>query len=224
MLRNEGKLKIRLLAGREQVQDYIVNEKHVKVRSSRKEHIMKRKFLEDLGLEESVIEKILAENGKDLTGLKAKVDDLVEQISVKDETLKQKNQKISDLEKIDIEALKKEQFDLGKAEGSKEIENFKRQNAIDKVYDSEFEVEGKKYKVKDKKGIQGYLDSEKIKYENDQVTGLVEQFSEIVKTSPYLFESDVKNPQFADQTPGTDPNTDSENALRLAMGLEPKKD
>ena len=185
---------------------------------------MKRKFLEDLGLEEEVVNKIMAENGKDLNDLKAKVDDLNEQIAVKETTIKQKNEKITELEKVDIEALKKEQFDLGKAEGSKEVENFKRQNAIDKVYDTEFEVDGKKYKVKDKKGLQGYLDNEKIKYENDQVSGLVEQFTEIVKTSPYLFETDTKNPQFADTTPGSNPSKDSENALRQAMGLEPKKD
>ena len=185
---------------------------------------MKRKFLEDLGLEDEVVNKIMAENGKDLTDLKVKVDDLTEQINVKDTTIKQKNEKISELEKVDIEKLKKEQFDLGKAEGSKEVESFKRQNAIDKVYEKEFEVEGKKYKVKDKKGLQGYLDNEKIKYENDEVTGLVEQFTEIVKTSPYLFESDTKNPQFADKTPGTNPTKDDVNALRLAMGLEPKKD
>lgn len=185
---------------------------------------MKRKFLEDLGLEDEVVNKIMAENGKDLTELKAKVDDLNEQISVKDSTIKQKNDKITELEKVDIEAIKKEQFDLGKAEGSKEVEDFKRQNAIEKVYNEEFEVDGKKYKVKDKKGLQGYLNNEKIKYENDQVSGLVEQFSEIVKTSPYLFETDSKNPQFADSTPGTNPNKDNENALRQAMGLEPKKD
>lgn len=185
---------------------------------------MKRKFLEDLGLEDEVVNKIMAENGKDLTELKSKVDVLTEQINVKDETLKKKNEKITELEKVDIEAIKKEQFDLGKAEGSKEVEDLKKQNAIDKIYSEEFEVDGKKYKVKDKKGLQGYLDNEKIKYENDQVSGLVEQFSEIVKTSPYLFETDTKNPQFADKTPGTNSNKDNENSLRLAMGLEPKKD
>lgn len=185
---------------------------------------MKRKFLEDLGLEDEVVNKIMAENGKDLTELKAKVDDLNEQISVKETTIKQKNDKITELEKVDIEAIKKEQFDLGKEESSKEIENFKKQNAIDKIYNEEFEVDGKKYKVKDKKGLQGYLDNEKIKYENDQVSGLVEQFSEIVKTSPYLFETDTKNPQFADTTQGTNQNKDDENALRQAMGLELKKD
>lgn len=185
---------------------------------------MKRKFLEDLGLEKEAIDKIMAEAGRDTTALQVKVDELTEQLNVKEQTISNKNAKIAELEKVDIEALKKEQFDLGKAEGSKEVENFKRQNAIDKVYDTEFEVEGKKYKVKDKKGLQGYLDNEKIKYENNQVSGLVEQFSEIVKTSPYLFETDTKNPQFADTTPGSNPSKDSENALRQAMGLEPKKD
>ena len=185
---------------------------------------MKRKFLEDLGLEEEIVNKIIAENGKDITTLKAKVDDLTEQIGVKETTIKQKNEKIKELEEVDIEALKTEQYELGKKEGSKEVESFKRQNAIDKVYEKEFEVDGKKYKVKDKRGLQGYLDDKKIKYENDEVTGLVEQFSEIVKTSPYLFETDTKNPQFADSTPGTKPDTDSENELREAMGLEPKKD
>ena len=185
---------------------------------------MKRKFLEDLGLEEEVVNKIMAENGKDLTELKSKVDDLNEQIAVKETTIKQKNDKIIELEKVDIEAIKKQAREEGFAEGSKEIEDFKRQNAIDKVYNEEFEVEGKKYKVKDKKGLQGYLDNEKIKYENDQISGLVEQFSEIVKTSPYLFETDTKNPQFADTTPGTNPDKDDENALRQAMGLEIKKD
>ncbi len=185
---------------------------------------MKRKFLEDLGLEEEAIIKIMTENSKDLTGLKAKVDDLTEQVAVKEETIRQKSEKISEFEKVDIEAIKKQAKEEGFAEGSKEIENFKRQNAIDKIFAQEFEVDGKKYKVKDKKGLQGYLDNEKIKYENDEVSGLVEQFSEIVKTSPYLFETDTKKPQFADSTPGISPNRDSENALRGAMGLELKKD
>lgn len=87
---------------------------------------MKRKFLEDLGLETDAIEKIMAEAGKDVTSLKARVDDLTEQINVKETTIAEKNKKIAEFEKIDVEAIKKEQFDLGKAEGSKEIENFKR--------------------------------------------------------------------------------------------------
>lgn len=185
---------------------------------------MKRKFLEDLGLEPEVIQKIMDENGKDVTTLKAKVDDLTEQIAVKETTITEKNNKIAELEKVDVEAIQRQAKEEGFAEGSKEVESFKRQNAIEKVYAQEFEVDGKKYKVKDKRGLQGYLDDEKIKYENGEVSGLVEQFSEIVKTSPYLFETDTKSPQFADMTLGTNSNRDNENALRGAMGLELKKD
>lgn len=163
---------------------------------------MKREFLKDLGLEDDVIEKIMAETGKERGTLQSKIDDLQEKVNSRDETIKSKNQEISELKKVDIEAVKKEQFELGKAEGSKEVEDFKRQSAIDKIYEQEFEIDGQKYKVKDKKALQGYLDNEKIKYENNEVSGLVEQFTEIVKTSPYLFETDKKNPQFADTTQG----------------------
>ena len=65
---------------------------------------MKRKFLEDLGLETDVIEKIMAENGKNTIALKSKIDDLTEQIEVKETTIAEKNNKIAEFEKIDIEA------------------------------------------------------------------------------------------------------------------------
>ena len=57
---------------------------------------MKRDFLKNLGLEEEVIDKIITENGKDITTYKAKLDELTETIAVKDEILKQKNEKISE--------------------------------------------------------------------------------------------------------------------------------
>ena len=60
---------------------------------------MKRKFLEDLGLEADVVEKIMIESGKDTTALKAKVDELTEKINVKDTTISEKNNKIAELEK-----------------------------------------------------------------------------------------------------------------------------
>ena len=74
---------------------------------------MKRKFLEDLGLEPDAIEKIMAEVGKDVTSLKARVDELTEKINVKETIIEEKNEKIAEFEKVDVEAIKKEQFDLG---------------------------------------------------------------------------------------------------------------
>lgn len=151
---------------------------------------MKRKFLEDLGLEADVIEKIMIESGKDTTALKAKVDDLTEQISVKDTTISEKNNKIAELEKVDVEAIKTAEYERGKTEGSKEIEVFKKQNALDKALS--------KYKAKDTSILSKMLDMEKVKY-NDKfeiVEGLEEQINSIKESHDYLFDNDKPLPTF----------------------------
>ncbi len=161
---------------------------------------MKRKFLEDLGLEADVVEKIMAESGKDTTALKAKVDDLTEQVNVKETTIAEKNKKITEFEKIDIEAIKNSEFQRGKEEGSKEIENFKRQNSLEKALLN--------YKAKDTSIINKMLDMEKVKF-NDKyeiVEGLEEQIKKIQETHDYLFNSDKPLPSFSDTTPGTENN------------------
>lgn len=161
---------------------------------------MKRKFLEDLGLEPDAIEKIMAEVGKDVTSLKARVDELTEKINVKETIIEEKNEKIAEFEKVDVEAIKKEQFDLGKAEGSKEIQNFKRQNALEKALS--------KYKAKDTSIINKMLDMEKVKFDDkyEIVEGLEEQVKKIQETHDYLFDSDKALPSFSDTTPGTENN------------------
>ena len=151
---------------------------------------MKRKFLEDLGLEAEAIEKIMAEAGKDVTSLKARVDDLTEQINVKDTTISEKNNKIAELEKVDVEAIKIAEYERGKQEGSKEIEVFKKQNALDKA------LQG--YKAKDTSILSKMLDMEKVKF-NDKfeiVEGLEEQINPLKESHDYLFENNNPLPTF----------------------------
>lgn len=152
---------------------------------------MKRRFLEDLGLEADVIEKIMTEAGKDVTSLKARVDDLTEQINVKETTISEKNNKIAELEKVDVEAIKTAEYERGKTDGSKEIEVFKKQNALDKALS--------KYKAKDTSILSKMLDMEKVKY-NDKfeiVEGLEEQINSIKESHDYLFNSDKTLPTFS---------------------------
>ena len=151
---------------------------------------MKRKFLEDLGLEAEAIEKIMAEAGKDVTSLKARVDDLTEQINVKDTTISEKNSKIAELEKVDVEAIKTAEYERGKQDGSKEIEVFKKQNALDKA------LQG--YKAKDTSILSKMLDMEKVKF-NDKfeiVEGLEEQINPLKESHDYLFENNNPLPTF----------------------------
>ena len=164
---------------------------------------MKRKFLEDLGLEADAIEKIMIEAGKDTTALKAKVDDLTEQINVKDTTISEKNNKIAELEKVDVEAIKKSEYERGKTEGSKEVEVFKKQNALDKALS--------KYKAKDTSILSKMLDMEKVKY-NDKfeiVEGLEDQINSIKQSYDYLFDNDKPLPTFSGEIkqPGNTPIT-----------------
>ena len=157
---------------------------------------MKRKFLEDLGLEADVVEKIMIESGKDTTALKAKVDELTEQIDVKDTTISEKNNKIAELEKVDVEAIKSAEYERGKQEGSKEVEVFKKQNALDKA------LQG--YKAKDTSILSKMLDMEKVKF-NDKyeiVEGLEEQINPLKESHDYLFENDNPLPIFSGPTPG----------------------
>lgn len=159
---------------------------------------MKRKFLEDLGLEADVVEKIMIESGKDTTALKAKVDELTEQVNVKETTISEKNNRIAELEKVDVEAIKNAEYERGKQEGSKEIEVFKKQNALDKALSQ--------YKAKDTSILSKMLDMEKVKF-NDKyeiVEGLEEQINPLKESHDYLFENDNPLPQFTGgiQQPG----------------------
>lgn len=151
---------------------------------------MKRKFLEDLGLESDVIEKIMSEAGKDTTALKAKVDDLTERLTVKETTISEKNNKIAELEKVDVEAIRTAEYERGKADGSKEIETFKKQNALEKTLSQ--------YKAKDTGILSKMLDMEKVKF-NDKfeiVEGLEEQVNTLKESHDYLFDNDNPLPAF----------------------------
>lgn len=91
---------------------------------------------------------------------------------------------------MDVEAIKTAEYERGKTEGSKEIEVFKKQNALDKA------LQG--YKAKDTSILSKMLDMDKVKF-NDKfeiVEGLEEQVNTLKESHDYLFESDKPLPQF----------------------------
>ena len=178
---------------------------------------MKRDFLKGLGLEDEVINKIMDEAGKEVNGLKTQIANLQDDIKVKDGVIETKNSKIKEFENIDVEALKKAEYEKGKAEGSAEIEKFKFNTALDNAL--------KGAKVKDSKTISGLLDMEKIKLENEQIVGLDEQLKTLKESHDYLFDNDGKTPKFSDKTPGVGGN-DEDGALaqfKNIMGIKEQK-
>ncbi len=152
---------------------------------------MKKEFLEnlfkDLEMEDntkkSIIKSILDENGNDINNEKAKTEGIKNDLKVKNALIEDLNEKIKKAEGVDIEAIKKEEYEKGKSEGSKEVEDFKKTNAL------KSSVKG----AKDFDLVFSKLDKEKIKYEkNDKgeyvVSGVDEQIKDVKEKYPFLFE------------------------------------
>lgn len=187
---------------------------------------MQRKMIEDeirkLGVTDEAeikkaVDKIMDENGNDITPLKTQIANLKEEVEVQKGVVETKNTKIKELEKVDIEAIKTSEYERGKAEGSKEVEEMK--------FNAALETALKGFKVKDKASIMGHLNMAAIGREKDEktgeikITGLEEQMKPIQENEKlsYLFESEEDNknlPNFsAQQTNSNNTNAGSGTLL-----------
>ena len=155
---------------------------------------MKRSFLEnqfkDLELDENtkkrIIDTILDENMNDIGVEKTKTETVRNDLKVKEGLIEELNAKIKEASSVDIEKIKQEQFELGKAEGSKEFENFKKTSALKEALGG--------FKAKDVELLRKMLDESKIEYEEKDgkytIKGLDDQVNGIKGSHAYLFEDE----------------------------------
>lgn len=158
---------------------------------------MNRKFLNDLlssiedeTTKKDIVDKIMEKNGEAINNVKTEVETLKNDLKVKEGLIENLNNKIKENDNIDIEAIKQEEFEKGKAEGSKEVETFKKSNALEKALGA--------YKAKDISLLSKLVDNDKITYEEKdgsyEIKGLEEQVKGIKETHSYLFEEEKQNP------------------------------
>lgn len=172
---------------------------------------MKTEDLKAQGLTDEQVNYVMSEYGKDMTASKTKIATLEDDLKVQKGVVEEKNNKLKEFEKLDIEAIKTTEYERGKAESKAEMEKFKFNNALDSAL--------KEAKVKDNKTISGLLDMEKIKYENEKIVGLDEQLKTLKESHDYLFESDKPMPQFTTGLNTGKEISDDAN-LRKIMGLK----
>lgn len=188
---------------------------------------MKRSFLEEKfkGLEiddstkKAIIDSILDENMNDIGLEKTKTETVKNDLKVKEGLIEELNSKIKELDSVDIEKIKNEQFELGKSEGSKEFENFKKTSALKSALSG--------FKAKDVDDLQKFLDESKIEYEEKDgkytVKGIDEQIKELKENKSYLFEDDdTNNTQNINLGGNHNGNTNLDSdveAVAKAMGL-----
>lgn len=155
---------------------------------------MKRKFLEDLGLEKEAIDKIMAENGADVNAAKADYDTLKQQLETASKEIQGRDAQLEALKKSsgDNEALQKQIMDLqaenkaAKEKYESDLKELKLSTAIklaigDTAHDADL--------------VTGMFDKAKlILSEDGKVAGLEEQLKTIKKEKAFLFKED-KSPE-----------------------------
>lgn len=162
---------------------------------------MKRSFLEGLfkdleaedSVKKSIIDSIMMENGNDLNTEKTKTEGLKNDLKVKEGVIEELNAKIKEAGSVDIEEIKKQAKEEGFTEGSKEVEEFKKTNAL------KSSIKG----AKDFDLVYSKLDQEKIKYEKDdkgeyKVSGIDEQIKDVKEKYSFLFEEEEDGSQEAE--------------------------
>ena len=143
---------------------------------------MKTEFLKNLGItEQSVIDQIMAENGRDVSAVrtelntvKQQVTDLQGQITAKDNEIANLNTKVGE-----VETLRNENAKLKTDKTNLTTELNTKVNEIKKTHAIESGV--RDAKARNVKAVIAQLDISKITYENDELAGLTEQL-EALKT------------------------------------------
>jgi len=158
------------------------------------EYRMDRKFLEDLGLEKEVIDKIMEENGKDIEKEKKGVDKLKSDNAVLtsekerlEGQLQEANGTIEELSKIDAEKLQEEvqtykkKFEESEREKEAEIKKITLEHEIEKNLLSAG--------AKNLKAVKALLDIEEIEKSNELTKTITTQIEKLKESDGYLFET-----------------------------------
>lgn len=194
---------------------------HVKQRRWKENFVMKREFLKELGLTDEQIDKVMAENGKDIENAKGNTTELQTELKTKEteletlqEQLKNANKQIEEFKDMDIDAIQKaaddykEKYETAKTEAEEELEKIKFEYALDKALGDA--------KAKNTKAVKALLELDNLKMTDEKILGLDEQLESIKKENDFLFEYEQQTPTFV--LPGNNLKGD-ENEVSIGAKL-----
>lgn len=156
---------------------------------------MKREFLEGLGLSKEVIDKVMAENGSDIEGLKNKISELTTERDGAKEQLTKRDADIATLKKS-AEATDALKTQLSALEVKYQQDTTELSTKLAKQsFDTKLEL-ALTGKVKNVKAAKALLDIEKIQLKEDKLEGLDTQLETLRTSDSYLFveQNPPKNP------------------------------
>ena len=169
---------------------------------------MEREFLKGLGLEKDAIDKIMAENGKDIELEKGKLKDIQSQLVTANNTIKERDKQLETLKNSpdNPEELKKQIQQLqddNKAKDEahqKEIKELKVNSALEKALTNA--------KAKNAKAVQALLDlGDDVELNEDgTIKGLDEKIKALKKSDAYMFNDDKQTVKIDGAKPNASPN------------------
>ncbi|WP_053983422.1 phage scaffolding protein [Niameybacter massiliensis] len=163
---------------------------------------MKREWLKDLGLEVSIIDKIMDENGKDVNKVKGELESIKGVKADLETQLATANTTITELKASNTS---NQELQTKVTEYEQTIENMKA-DSQKKEFELALENELIKLNVHSTKAARAELDMDKVKYENGQFTGLKEQTDTWAKEKSFLIKTGGTHTQY-NPASGGDPDT-----------------
>ena len=146
---------------------------------------MKREFLKELGLADDVIDKVMAENGKDIEAIKDKLDAREKELATAQHTIQQLQDTVRKYDGVDVQKLKDEVAAWEK-KYNEDLGRLKLESAMETALMSA--------RAKNTKAVKALLNMEQIRLDGEKLLGLDEQLTELKKNEPYLFEDTRPGP------------------------------
>jgi hypothetical protein len=180
---------------------------------------MKREDLIKLGIDEALVDKIMALHGSDVEGHKAKLTTAQTEIEGLKTQLTEAGTTIEGFKKLDVDGIKaaadewKLKAETATSEAAKQLAQVKFDHALDGALTGA--------KARNAKAVKALLSTDILKLAEDgSIQGLKEQLEKIKSENEFLFDGDVADPKIVAHTNNKTVITDSViQAARKAAGL-----
>ena len=179
---------------------------------------MQRKFLEDLGLEKEVIDKILDENGSDLEKAKSKLeaerDNYKSQLETAQDALKK-------FDGVNVEEMKSTIETLNSDHQKKETEY--QSKIADMEFNSVLDGAIAKSGAKNAKAVKALLDLDTLKNSKNQAEDITKALENVKSENDFMFKSDEPfQNAVRDTGNGGGFGGSNDDTMRAVMGLPPE--
>ncbi|HAK1631455.1 TPA: scaffolding protein [Listeria monocytogenes] len=154
---------------------------------------MQREYLKGLGLEDEVINKVMAENGKDITAAKQQLSEVEAERDGLKSQLTQRDKDIDDLKKDSgtSEELKKQIEDL--QQKNTDLESNYQSEIAETKKNSAIELALASAKARNPQAVKALLDNNKLELTDEGLKGLDEQLGALQESDAYLFAQESEN-------------------------------